>query len=314
MNLVDTLDRVFDFIDKPQNCRIICKFWKDVIDFKLRRCKYFESKWIKTHHKFMKLKNESRFISGKPKGSQKIEKIDYELGITYQIFSFYDKMTRKTISEFVCSDYLGTRLKLFLTISESWNPIYNIDKMEGTHDLLIQFGMIFLFDFKSFSIRQLQIRGDQVLSGEGKFFNQKKTIELICDKDVVSFEYPCSSALNSTHSTLELEKKDKNTYSVLRVLGCRPFSPYSPSHQPLMTTKLNNVHLILFDYYCLLFQYQPFKIVKIDLWEFIGSNSGYGDFFIGVCEQRQSFVVGWSKRTNKPSNVKKLFLKKIILL
>lgn len=318
MNQIDTLDHIFDFVDEIQFFRVICKLWCEVIDYKLRRGNYVESEWIRTHLRFLKLKKNIGFSKGKPRGSCKAESVDIKLGITYQLFSFQDYEMGSTIIELVCSDYLGFRLKLPLPPLElfiSSDLFYRIVKIGETNDLYIQIGDLFKsnfkFDFESFTLCKTK---DSFVSNAGRrYLSETQLIVFNSDKDIISFKFNDPVDVNNkVEYNLELHRKEGNLFKVIIFLENSGLF-FVPTDVPLMAHNIGDNNLLLFhDYYLALKTTEPVQLQKVDLHPLISSLQKCKDLFILNCPQRQKFVIGHTKQTNRPSNLKQLYLNKII--
>jgi hypothetical protein len=309
MDCLDTLYQIFHYLDKPQHYKSVCKIWGDVIDQNLKLGNYIESEWIKTHRLFQKLKNDERFVRGKPKGMLVIEKINLQLGITFQIFCFSETKSHSLNTELVFSDYLGTKLKLRFPPIDlyvvGFNATYNMDKIDETNNLFISFEghhdkKNFKFDFELFSLTE---SNETFFLNTHKYLGQSRLIEFNSEEELISYEITKSSFLN-------LRKSSQNQYLVSISFGND--DQFFPIHTPSMIQKMNDQYLFLFYDYCLLFKTKTLEITKIDLSPLISNISHFQGFFIFPCHQRQTFVLGSTRRTNKSSNLKKLYLHKIL--
>lgn len=313
MDDFDVLDIIFDFVDELQYFRVICKFWREVIDQKLNRRNYVESEWVKTHLRFKKLKHDSRFGKTKPRGSMKAELVDISPGITYQLFSFYDFRERSTVAELLCTDYYGARLKLLFPNFDGHiasDIFYHILKMDDTNDLLISVGegwskSLFKFHFESFVLEKLTTSID--IEFVKSFLEQKKWIEFKADKESFTIPFECSLTFSSS---LHFQRQFGNYFEIAYIhtrYNNFTLSLFDYKNSPLMIQKMNDDYLILFNDFCLSFNTKRREVKKIDLTQ-VDEPNCKREFFISACQQREKFVLIFSKKTNKASNVKKLYL------
>jgi hypothetical protein len=221
---------------------------------------HLETIWYKTHLVLLELIQKGAFTQKVPKGAKKLSYFESSIGVTFELYHYYDHSKFTNIVDVVLFDYTGTRGKHRLFTFPSNHKIDSI-KFKGKNNLGIYFAIkiykgrwiqtklyLFFIDFSDFSMIESPTKIYQTLRNDVCVQLPKATnsFKLMC-KDQPLCHLDCKLLNNeSFHITLDGQIVRR---SGIKTVRCQAFPKRIRTFQ---TKSCGLKHLLEFGWYVFL--------------------------------------------------------------